>query len=398
VTDRDDQLVTALFTDLRRQVAPHVRPAGAAAAAVTVRRRRRNRTLAAAALVVALVVGPAIGLAWARHRPDAVPDIGTSPTAAASAPPTRQSGAPPAPSGSSGSVDPGTLPDLRDSLLSLPVWPGGVDGPCPSGRVRFSDGTATRDGQFLPVTLTGDPVPLDVDGDGRSEAAVRVTCSTQQQDVTQLIAFARAPDGSVTTVGRVLATHVDGSDVLRNWNVEPQGPLAVRVDVADDDGPDARRQWRTYAWDGQKFVQTGGPTSFSGDVNTTDLAATAPYPMGMVSTDLVTWAGDLVVTVTNKGPNPAVRLEATLTFGVEVTLGGLDAGACEASPDRRSKTYTCRFSHLAVGVSRDLRWDVTAYASPRGTTTTVTVGHAGNAGASYRDLQPADNSVTVTSP
>jgi hypothetical protein len=130
VTDREDKLMTALFADLRREVAPHVRPAGAAAAAVTVRRRRRTRAVAGAALAVALLVGPAIGLAWARDRSDAVPDVGTPPSATAA------------------SADLGTAPDLNDSVLQVPAWPAGVDSSCPSGQLRFSGGRAMKDGSF----------------------------------------------------------------------------------------------------------------------------------------------------------------------------------------------------------------------------------------------------------
>ncbi|GIJ73367.1 hypothetical protein [Virgisporangium ochraceum] len=377
MTDREDQLMTALFADLRREVAPHVRPAGAAAAAVTVRRRRRTRAVAGAALAVALLVGPAVGLAWARDRSDAVPDVGTPPSATATA----------------ASADPGTAPDLGDSVLQVPAWPAGIDSSCPSGQVRFSGGRAMRDGMFISMKLGGDPVPVDVDRDGRNEAVARIDCGIY----TQVVVFSRTPDGAVTTVGRILATHVEGSDVQQIWRVEPVGPLTIRVDVGDVAGPEAQHQWRTYAWDGQRFVQSGGPTSFSGTPNTTDLALDAPSPMAMAATG-GTWTGSLVVTLTNKGPNQATRLEVTLTFGVEVALGGPDADACGATATTRSTVYTCRFASLGPGASREFRWDVTASTSPRGKTTTVTANHGSATGESYQDLRPADNTVTVDSP
>jgi hypothetical protein len=243
------------------------------------------------------------------------------------------------------------------------------------------------------MKLGGDPVPVDVDRDGHNEAVARIDCGIY----TQVVVFSRTPDGAVTTVGRILATHVEGSDVQQIWRVEPVGPLTVRVDVGDVASPEAQHQWRTYAWDGQRFVQSGGPTSFSGTPNTTDLALDAPSPMAMAATG-GTWTGSLVVTLTNKGPNQATRLEVTLTFGVEVALGGPDADACGATAATRSTVYTCRFANLGPGASREFRWDVTTSTSPRGRTTTVTANHGSATGESYQDLQPADNTVTVNSP
>lgn len=398
----NDDLMTAVFADVRQEVAGYIRPAGAAAAAVTVKRRRRNRAIAAGALAVALIAGPVIGLAWANNRPDTAPDTATTPTVSASGSPSAPPSASPSASASPSVLDPG-IPgsQLRNMALTIPQWPGTVGQGCASGPLKFTDGKAAASASTsVLVQLSGDPVHVDIDGDARNESVIRVDCALQGI-FTQVVAFSRDASGKTSTRGRVVATHVEGSDVQKVWKIEPGGPGGVRVDVGDfspccgvpADLP--QHQWRVYGWDGQKFRQTSGLTKFPVNPKMTDLAPSA-QPLIVVSTDGATWVGSLVATVHNKGPHAANRLDVTLGFPVPVTLAGADAARC-AEPTDRSIFFICRFDGLPAGGSRNLRFEVTAYGDPRGQTATVSTRH-GTEEEGYPDLNQDDNIASAQIP
>lgn len=389
---RDDDMMNALFADVRHEVAGFIRPAGAAAAAATVKRRRRNRTIAAGALAVALVVGPAIGLAWASNGPDRTPEIATTPTVTDSASASAQPSLAPSAPSSSGLADPGIPADqLRNMTLTVPQWSGEVSrSECPAGSLKFTDGRSPRkSGGSFQTTLVGDPVHVDVDADGRNETVIRVDCQVQGL-FSQVVAFSRDRDGKVSTRGRVVATHLDGSDVEKIWKIEA-GPASVRVDVGDhspccgipEDLP--QHQWRTYGWDGQKFHQTGGPSKFPPNPRTVDLVTTV-QPYDPTSVDGTTWLAPLSAAVRNNGPKAAPDLRVTVTFSVEVTLAGADAARCE-NPGVRADRFVCRFGRLGSGSTRQLRFDVTSYADPRGKSTNLKAEH----GDDYPDPNPDNN-------
>lgn len=394
----DDDMMTSLFADVRHEVAGYIRPAGAAAAAATVKRRRRNRTIAVGALAVALVVGPAIGFAWAGNGPDRTPEVATTPTVGASASASETPGPAPSATASSGAAAPGIPADqLRNMTLTVPQW--SAETPrieCPSGALTFTDGKTTKSGTGV-LTLAGDPVHVDVDADGRSETVVRVDCQSQAL-FSQVVAFSRGPDGKASMLGRVVATHIDGSDVQKIWKIEAGGPTTVRVDVGDyspccDTPADLpQHQWRTYGWDGGKFRQTGGQTRFPPNPKTVDLLVRA-RPLSAVSSDGATWAGSVQASVTNNGPKDALNLQVHLKFGVEVTLSGPDAAGCQGATSRGTE-FTCGLGKVADGQTRNLVFQVVAYADPRGTVTTVRASH----GDAYPDRDYDNNEASATTP
>lgn len=395
---QNDDLMNAVFADVRQEVAGYIRPAGAAAAVATVRRRRRNRTIAGAALAVALIAGPAIGLAWAQNRPDGTPDVADptpSVSVSESAPASPSAG--PSGSGSPGVIDPGIpMSQLKNSTLTVPQWPGSINQGCPSGPLKFSDGKTGADVQ---VRLAGDPVYTDVNADGRNETVIRVDCALQGL-FTQVLAFSRDAGGKISTRAKVVVTHVEGSDVQKVWAIEPGGPGAVRVDVGDvspccGTPPDLpQHQWRVYGWDGQKFHQTGGPTTFPVNPKTTDLAVSAT-PLRGVSTDGVTYVGSMSVTVTNRGPHAANRVELTFTFPVEVRLKSNQGGTC-ATESGPSSYFECRFDKLASGASATYTFSVTMTGQQAGKPgTTVYVNNDATQGESYPDVKPDNNRADI---
>ena len=399
---QNDDLMNAVFADVRQEVAGYIRPAGAAAAVATVKRRRRNRTIAGAALAVALIAGPAIGLAWAQNRPDGSPDVADptpSVSASESAPASPSAG--PSGSGSPSVLDPGIpMSQLKNSTLTVPSWPGSVNEGCQSGPLKFTDGKNVRSGgSAVEVRLAGDPVYTDVNADGRNETVIRVDC-TLQGLFTQVLAFSRSADGKVSLLGKVVGTHIEGSDVQKVWEIRADAPGRIRVEVGDVSpccGTPAelpQHQWRVYGWDGQKFHQTGGQTTFPVNPKTTDLTVSST-PLHGVSTDGVTWVGSMVVTATNRGPHAANRLELTFSFPVEVKLKSNQGGTC-ATEQAPSTHFACRFDKLASGASAQISFTVTWSGQQAGKPGTAVYVHNGSTeGESYPDVNQNNNKADV---
>ncbi len=399
----NDDLMTSLFADVREETAGFIRPAGAAAAVATVRRRRRNQKIAGGVLALALVVGPVIGIAWANNRPDGTPDVADpTPSVSASASPS----APASPSaGPSGSVSPSILDpgipanQLRNMTLTVPQWPGSLDESCPSGAVKFTGGKSARPPTGVELRFAGDPVYVDVNADGRNETVIRVDCPLQGL-FTQVLAFSRNADGKVTTRGKVVGTHVEGADVKKVWKIEAGGTTSVRVDVGDyspccgvsADYP--QHQWRTYGWDGQRFHQTGGPTSFPSNPKKADLGVSAG-PLRM-SAQGAAWSGRLTLTVVNKGPGTGVSPDVSLNFPAPVTLAGPDAGRCRKVDD--GTNWSCGLNPIAPNASAQVRLDVTSATDVRGQTVDVILSNQDADRNEYPDDAGGNNTATVVIP
>lgn len=393
--ERDD-LMSTLFADVRQEVAGHIRPAGAAAAVATVKRRRRNRVIAGAALAVALVVGPAIGLAWANNRTDGPPEVADpTPSASVSAEPSTS------PSQSSGasassSADPGIPADqLRGMTLTVPQWPADLGTGCQSGTLKFSNGKVAGAGSKVELQMVDDPVHVDVNGDGRNETMIRVDCPLQGL-FTQVLAYSRGADQKVTLLGKVVVTHVPGSDIKKVWKIEAGGPSTVRVDVGDV-GPCCgmspelpQHLWRTYGWDGQKFRQTGGATSFPPNPRTVDMAVSATK-LTTTTTDQVTWSGSMSVTVTNNGPNKADAVQVVFRFPFEATVT-ISNGTCAS--DRPTQTTSCTLDAINAGAKRTLTATVTMAGKKAGTPGASVSAY--NASDRYPDIKDENNDADFT--
>ena len=179
-------------------------------------------------------------------------------------------------------------------------------------------------------TLLGEPRYADLDGDGATETVALVACRQGEASAKQVIAFDRDGAGRVVTMGRVVGTR-EGMDDVTDFAVQADGE--IRVHVADIQPccsiPEwaPQRQWRTYAWTGERFDQTAGPTKFGVDPRLTDLTLTAG--------DLIVGAPDakgkraatLTVTVVNKGPVDVPLLGFSNFYTVGEPAGG-DLARC----------------------------------------------------------------------
>lgn len=384
--DYDINEINNAFADFRTGVLPVVQPAGFQQARATARRRRTARTVALVGAVVIAVAAPiATGAALANRTHPTPADTG-SPTSVASAsvpasataapsqspswtPPSIgpattagalvcPSGRPGATSGSGGLI----VTDLCNATLDIPQWPDAARHPgqsnnCMSGRVTFTAGAhyvAASEYVSLGVGWTGPPgaAAVDLDRDGADEVVALVSCGGQGWD-SQVLAFKRAPDGSIQTLDPILA----GGAVPGIERIATTAAGVVRVDVADYPGiiggwpAFAQHQSRFYAWNGSGFAQIQGPADFPANPKITDLATTA--------TDLAFAApvngqrsGTQTVTVRNAGGS-------SIPFKVIVPVPGFadlvpQTGCTEEPAGASIRRVTCTASGLSPGATLTL--------------------------------------------
>ncbi|MET8909783.1 hypothetical protein [Micromonospora sp. NPDC004551] len=365
MSEFDDILVSGEFAAFREAYAPAVHPAGTTAVRETVRRRRRRTavvTAAAAVLAVAIPVGANAALHRSEPPPGPAQTVSPTPsdTSASPSPPSLS----PTPSPSTASPTRPT-PDgriTRSQLLAaridLPAWSYYVPKTCTTAKVRLGPGAGTT--RDPAPALLGEPGYGDLDGDRAVETVALVGCRSGEALVKQVVAFNRDAAGRITTIGPVVGTYDELGDITE-FSVRADGTIRVRVaDIQPCCGAaewSPQRQWRTYAWTGERFTQTAGPTRFGVDPRLTDLTLTAG--------DLVIGPADtkgdrtatVTVTVVNKGPVdvPLLGFSDFYTIGEPaggdlsrcrtVRADGPDACVLDGLPAGKRKTYTFTFRY-----------------------------------------------------
>jgi hypothetical protein len=399
VIDFDDQLLAAAFADFRDEVAPHVKPAGTAAARETVHRRHRVRMIAAttlAALVVAAPVAAYAAIGGDAHGPPAV--SGDSPSATSTDVTDPASPEPSAPATDTVPAAPDgriSTADLGKATLDIPAWTKGFDASCPTGAVKFTGGKA---GNGIEA-LQGDPVYVDVDHDGAQETVVLVSCSPQGSDY-QVVALDRDTTGKIVTLGEVVGsagnTGKEGSDIMTIWAVQAGDNGQVRVDVGEyrpccEAAQASQHQWRTYGWNGSRFIQTGGPTAFGANPNVTDLAITTDR-LTMTKQSDGSWVGSLRVTIHNAA---TFATPGKLRFALSVHESWQAQPATECSFTPGESPLACTLPSIGAGANRVLTIQLTAPAGPLNTQCTVYANAVDANGAGYPDRKSGGVSATV---
>jgi hypothetical protein len=304
-----DGLLSASFAEFAAAATPSIRPQGADAARLEVAHRRRLRAVALSVLAaVAIAVPVAAYAAFGRpaHGPPRPPAT-AAPTVDPSTPPTAEPGPNPEPAEGPCAQKPPTatpprnvvsVDELCNATLDLPAWQSEV---CTRPEVTLVNGRLHL-AESVGLSLRA-VVQVDVDHDGTVETVAIVACGGETME-EKVVAFRRAPDDGVATMAQVLAT-VDPIRVITELQGLPDGRLRITVgDFGNFLGTDptiAQHQQRTYGWNGQRFVQIGGPTTFPPNPRLADLALTAPdlvfsAPAGGIRTATYT------LTARNLGP------------------------------------------------------------------------------------------------
>jgi hypothetical protein len=400
MADFDDQLLASAFADFREEVAPYVKPAGTAAARETVHRRHRVRMIAATTLAALVVTAPVVAYAASSgdsHGPPAV--TGDSPSATSSDGSGPASPEPSAPATDTLSAPPDgriSKADLGQATLDIPAWPKGFDDSCPTGMVKFTDGKA---GDHGIEALQGDPVYVDVDHDGAQETVVLVSCSPQGNDY-QVLALDRDTTGKVVTLGKVVGsagnTGKEGSDIMTIWAIEAGDNGQVRVDVGEyrpccEAAQASQHQWRTYGWNGNRFIQTGGPTAFGPNPNVTDLVITADR-LTMTRQGDGSWVGTLRVTIHNTAKF-ATPGKLRFALSIDASWQAQPGTECRFTPGETP--LSCTLPSVGAGANRVLTIQLAAPAGPLSTRCTVYANAVDANGAGYPDRKSGGISATV---
>jgi hypothetical protein len=389
----EDALVAGAFAAFRSDVAPYVRPAGTAAAHETVRHRRRVRAVAATTLAVLVIGAPVVAYAAINgdpHGPPVVPASGgpsPEPSQTSASPSSTSSPVPSAPDGRIARAD------LDGATLTVSNW--GPDAPrnpdCPTGPLRFTGGTHHAPGLADVAIL--DVAYADVNHDGAQETLAWLVCDGQGVNSYQVMAFDRDTTGTITALGQVAA---DTSTVKGICGVRA-GADGASVDVQvvdftpgygcqDRQNSPAQFQWRTYNFDGTRFTQVGGPTSFPVNPKVSDLTVT--------TTDLTFGPqaadghrdGSMTVTVRNIGKS---AMPYTLNFQLQSGLIVVGPAGCRVTVGDPTQTIVaCQYGPLAAGSTQIITLQLRAPAM-WGTAFTPNVTAVPQPG--YGDWNPADN-------
>ncbi|RAN97966.1 hypothetical protein GAR05_03492 [Micromonospora saelicesensis] len=345
------------FTAYRNDVVTKVAGPGPDQARHLLRRRRRMTAVAVAAAAVVLVVAPVVANAALRgdqNRP--MPAESVQPTApSTSTPPTPPpTGSPtPTPSANAPAAPDGRISraQLLATRVDLPSWqPGEMEGGCTTSKVRLQTDTKKV---YVPELTDDEFEHGDVDGDGAVETIAIVACRYGEASAKQVVTFDRARDGRIVTVGRVVRTG-DGFEDIRSVEITAAGSVEVRVaDIVPCCGTPEylrREQVRTYRWNGQRFSQTDGPTTFGGDPRLTDLRMTMTHKLVDVPGADTRRELTTVFTVTNAGPVDAAQVAFHSIEGGERTGG--DWSRCDRDPASQANQPSCLLPGVPVGESR----------------------------------------------
>jgi hypothetical protein len=309
-----DEILHRAFARLEETVLPHARLAGIDAARATVRRRRRTRVALLSAAVAILVLGPPVTLALVRGGRGSPPPVGASNSPTPSTVTT--------PTGPTLRIrgDSPKVTELDDARLDLPDFNQSF---CPSGPTQLRDGRWTGEilfETFRPTVMIEALAAGDVNGDGNRDVVALLTCNagTDPGGVAHQVA-AFTPTGSgYRTIGRVAGVS-GGTANLRQPEVLGDGRVRILHVATPNVAPPESLQWRSYRWDGQRFVAAGSEATTSWDASQTRLTVAGTVALAADPTSGPT--GTLRITVTNTGGATSTGIMIDISSAVPLTIG-----------------------------------------------------------------------------
>ena len=336
------------------QLAAEVTPVDLHARVLASSRRRlvRRTVTGAAAAIAATVAASALAVSL---------DHAVSPSPGPSATPAPVAPQPtPLPSFQQPTV-PGLGP-LEDATIVVPTW-GAADSVCATGQVTLAGGQYYRGSDKPPVNVLS-LVTTDVDGDGTADYVVHLMCGEGPESPAQQIVAFRRSSGRMVPIGRVIGTQ-DGLAMMDSVEARSGGQIAVQVAARYSDGgmQFVPSQWRVYAWQGGRFRQVSGPTSFPADPPAAALSVRA----GALTVTRAThgYLGDLTVTVGNSGTLDVANATLTVTAPVQFRPAGDGWAGCTVVSNTGALVVRCALAGLTAGSTRQLSFGFV------GATTTV---------------------------
>jgi hypothetical protein len=317
--------------------------------------RRVAATIAVAGAVVLALMGTVVLQPFAASRPapgDPSP-AAPSPTPSSVPSPSPSLGPGPATGHEIGNdvrfLDQETAQTLRSMTITLPPWPDAAAGTCMPGQYTFRDGTAsTGEGgdpwqyRVLHKGLRG--IFADIHSEPGDEILIPLGCgpAVAGELSFELLAI-RVGEGGPRALGYVTGADVPGFD-----RFFPDGDDLV-VEVQDADLVPNVEQRRRYRFDGTRFVQVGGPTSFPARIDEipADLAWLQVGATGDTSDPHTRCgSGGMLSFVDGRSGVWEYREEPAVIASAEFMLGAISRGALEepfgAQRAAVLVTLTCR--------------------------------------------------------
>jgi hypothetical protein len=273
------------------------------------------------------------------------------------------------------------LADLNNATLRVPDWYGGSG--CVTGDQKFTNGE-TETSMITVGMIKTDIIKtayIDIDHDHVNETVALLRCTIYPDSGGspryQVAAFDRSRTGRIVTVAQVVTTTPNKIGTIFNVTAGRNG--SVRVELGNlngccPEGPsDARHQWRTYAFDGAHFNQTGGPTSFPVDPHTADLSVEGGK---MYMSQLAgVGQGTLNVTVRNRGGRSIAQAELVFTLKDGLVPWGSGWSRCNPVTIGATVVSTCTLGAIRADDALFLQFGFRATTPPMGGGT-VTVRNA----------------------
>ncbi len=211
------------------------------------------------------------------------------------------------------SCDTEPAPDVCNATVNIPSW-GEGDSECPHGAVRIIGGR--YQGRLnIPGEGIMKVLPADVDHDGVAEEVVLASCQIGDPPIDQVFVVDHTASGVPHTMGQIIRPGGGVGIKVNDLAASRGGDVRIRIsNVLGSDGTAFAAQvdqWRSYGWNGERFTQTGGSTSFEADRVANRLTmSVAPAvfakPQGALR------HGTVRVTVHNTGTAPASAVAVRL--------------------------------------------------------------------------------------
>ena len=313
--------------------------------------RRRTTTLG---LVLALALTGCQG-----ESADLVPP----PTAPATASPT------PAPATTTAATE--GAGELANATIAMPFHNQGPAGACPHTPLKYTNGAhradyTMADGGTSPwIASIAATARVDLDGDGSEEVIAKAQCMTADGEDYQVFALKPGGAGGYTTLGLIVEHErtTEGIHAIGDVAVTSAGEVVVNVASGENStapwDPPVVWQPRTYAWTGQAFTQTAGPTTFAADPAVASFTVTPQLAaLGDPAAEFRT--GTLTVDIQARGPRPVATGLLVFDNGLEAREGG-DWGRCQHRTD--NDWTLCDLGVLNPGDRRTITLPVRVYAS-----------------------------------
>jgi hypothetical protein len=344
---------------------PLVHPVGADAARATVRHRRRVRIVIAATAAIVAVLLPATGFATGFFGATGKPVPGTSvepsvgPSESEPSPSAATSITPFAPDGR---ISP---TDLAHATIELGGHPD--QSLCRAKTFTFHGSPtmgADSNGRNQIAYTVEKVINVDFDHDGALETVAQINCAIEGHD-SIVVALDRDTSGAIVTVGQVTITgYQEPVQAVFDLRADPNG--AVGVQVGDGqvccDTTDAmiEHQWRSFSYDGTKFTQTAGRTSFTAVAPGTDLGV-LPLRLNLGKPVNGVRTGTFSVTVTNWGPNPAPGAVIRVGVGGAHALPGtlrITTDLHDCAINKADRSIQCHLFGFKVKESRTFTFQI----------------------------------------